>query len=168
MLKKAQPEDAADLAALAAVIWPEAFADMISAAQIDYMLKHLQSAEAMIGQMRDGMAYYFLVRQDTRIGYAAIKHDAEARVSLLSKLYILSSARGTAVSALALNELYAVARAAGSERFSLTVNRFNARAIRFYEKHDFVITRELVADIGGGFVMDDFCMERPLTEDPTK
>ncbi|MFK8018119.1 MAG: N-acetyltransferase family protein [Gammaproteobacteria bacterium] len=162
MLQPAQVEDAPDIAALAAVIWPEAFAEMISAAQIDYMLEHLQSAAAMANQMRDGMAYFFLIRNGDRIGYAALKHDPEQRVSLLSKLYILAEARGSNVSALALTELYAVARAAGSERISLTVNRFNARAIRFYEKHDFVTTRELVADIGGGFVMDDYCMERPL------
>ena len=164
MLENADIENADELAAMAAVIWPEAFGDMITQAQIDYMLTHLQSATAMADQMRDGMAYFFVLDEDARIGYAALKHDRGNSISLLSKLYLLPDVRGTGVSTRALEALYDVARAAGSDRLSLTVNRFNARAIRFYEKHQFRTTQELVADIGGGFVMDDYCMERALNK----
>lgn len=162
-LRPATVEDAPNLAALAAVIWPEAFSDMITRAQIEYMLKHLQSAQAMATQMREGFFYWFICRGDQRIGYAAVRYDVDENIGHLSKLYILAAERGGGASLHALNALCDDARARGATRLSLTVNKTNARAIRFYEKHGFKKTRALVIDIGGGFVMDDFVMERPLT-----
>ncbi len=162
-LQPATVDDAPDIAALAAIIWPEAFSDMITQAQIDYMLEHLQSAAAMAAQMREGMDYWFVCRDDQRVGYAAVRFDGDKHVSYLSKLYILAPERGGGASMHALNAICDDARSRGATRLSLTVNIGNARAIRFYEKNQFRKTRAQVFDIGGGFVMDDFVMERPLT-----
>ena len=161
-LVRAEPGDAPELAQLAGVIWPEAFADMITRAQIDYMLDTIQSAPAMVRQMRDGMDYYFVLSRDRRVGYAALQNDQADRTTKLSKLYILAEHRNGRVALSALENVIRIAAAAGSASLSLTVNRGNARAIRFYEKHGFARTREIVMDIGGGFVMDDYIMERPV------
>lgn len=147
---------------MAAVIWPEAFGDMISAQQIDYMLEHIQSETAMRDQIDDGMHYWFIEVAQQPVGYAAVKHDYEKAVSHLSKLYLLAHARGGDTALQALNALCEQARGAGSHCLSLTVNKYNARAIRFYEKHGFTKTRAIVMDIGGGFVMDDYVMQKPL------
>lgn len=161
-LRRANVDDAPALAEMAAVIWPEAFSEMISHAQIDYMLEHIQSAPAMRAQMADGMHYWFVEDDGRRIGYAAVRHDPDERVSHLSKLYLLARARGGGASLEALRRICDEARAAGSDTLSLTVNKNNARAIRFYEKHGFSTTREIVMDIGGGFVMDDYVMQKSL------
>lgn len=157
-LVRAQKHDIDDLAAMAAVIWPEAFADMITRAQIDYMLEHIQSAAAMHRQMDDGMHYHFVYRGDERVGYAGVIHDADAAESKLSKLYILAAHRNGQIAKAALDQICDESRRASSRTLSLTVNKGNARAIRFYEKHGFQTTREIVMDIGGGFVMDDYVM----------
>ena len=161
-LARAAPDDAIELAQLASVIWPEAFAEMISGAQIEYMLKTIQSAPAMVRQMRDGMAYYFVLANEQRVGYAALQNVFASRTTKLSKLYILAQHRNGRISLAALEEVLRIAAKAGSSTLSLTVNRGNARAIRFYEKHGFARSREIVMDIGGGFVMDDYVMERPV------
>jgi ribosomal protein S18 acetylase RimI-like enzyme len=161
-LHLASANDAPALAAMASIIWPEAFSDMISGAQIGYMLEHIQSAPAMRRQITEGTRYWFIEAHARRIGYAAMRHAADERVSHLSKLYILAEARGGATGEQALSLLCDDARAAGSERLSLTVNKYNARAIRFYEKHGFTKTREIVLDIGGGFIMDDYVMDKTL------
>ena len=44
----------------------------------------------------------------------------------------------------------------------LTVNKNNINAIRAYEKLGFKNIESLVSDIGNGFVMDDFKMEKIL------
>ena len=44
----------------------------------------------------------------------------------------------------------------------LTVNRNNAGSIAFYERAGFRKTNELVTDIGGGFVMDDWRMAKEI------
>jgi hypothetical protein len=40
------------------------------------------------------------------------------------------------------------------------VNKGNEKAIRSYERNGFVKVRSQVADIGKGFVMDDYVMEK--------
>ncbi|WP_431021594.1 hypothetical protein, partial [Chromobacterium phragmitis] len=42
----------------------------------------------------------------------------------------------------------------------LTVNRHNAEAIAVYEKRGFRVRGEVAADIGNGFVMDDYVMAK--------
>jgi ribosomal protein S18 acetylase RimI-like enzyme len=42
------------------------------------------------------------------------------------------------------------------------VNKRNERAINSYRKYGFAVRETVVDDIGGGFVMDDFIMEKKL------
>ncbi|BFT72400.1 GNAT family N-acetyltransferase [Paenibacillus sp. P36] len=44
----------------------------------------------------------------------------------------------------------------------LTVNRNNESSIAVYEKKGFRTVREQIVDIGNGFVMDDFIMEKEI------
>ena len=48
----------------------------------------------------------------------------------------------------------------GCNELWLTVNRNNLGSIAFYERLGFRKTREVVTDIGGGFVMDDWWMAK--------
>ncbi len=41
----------------------------------------------------------------------------------------------------------------------LTVNRENLDSISFYENRGFIKSGEVVQEIGGGFVMDDYQMD---------
>jgi RimJ/RimL family protein N-acetyltransferase len=50
----------------------------------------------------------------------------------------------------------------GYHKIWLTVNRFNENTIKVYEKKGFIKTRTQVADIGNGFVMDDYIMEKTI------
>lgn len=44
----------------------------------------------------------------------------------------------------------------------LTVNRFNNGPIEWYKRHGFVIVDEVKKDIGQGFFMDDFILEKRI------
>ena len=44
----------------------------------------------------------------------------------------------------------------------MTVNRNNTGSVAAYEKMGFQKVREQVAEIGGGYVMDDYIMELPV------
>ena len=48
--------------------------------------------------------------------------------------------------------------AAGDKRIILNVNKAN-NAKNVYESQGFTVRKELVLDIGGGYVMDDYIME---------
>ena len=54
------------------------------------------------------------------------------------------------------------ARSRQCPRLRLQVNRGNTQAIRAYRKYGFHVAESRVFDIGGGFVMDDHVMEKPL------
>jgi hypothetical protein len=47
-------------------------------------------------------------------------------------------------------------------RLRLRVNKRNAAAIRSYLRSGFVFQEDVVTDIGSGFVMDDYVMEKGI------
>jgi ribosomal protein S18 acetylase RimI-like enzyme len=50
----------------------------------------------------------------------------------------------------------------GADRLMLTVNKRNSKAIAAYQRNGFAIMDSVVVDIGGGFVMDDYVMEKEM------
>lgn len=154
-------EDISALARLAGEIWHECFAHILSGEQIDYMLQRFQSAEALAGQREQGYEYRFVCRDKTPLGYFGILPQPDGRL-FLSKLYLLSRARGTGIASFVMDYLEDLCRRRGLNVIHLTVNRHNDRAIRVYRHWGFRVVEEKVADIGRGFVMDDFIMQKDL------
>ena len=54
------------------------------------------------------------------------------------------------------------AKKAGYPCVILQVNKRNVNAIQSYQKYGFVVREATVEDIGRGFVMDDYVMEKKL------
>lgn len=79
----------------------------------------------------------------------------------LSKLYLRREARGQGLSRRITAFLEGFAAAGGLSAVWLTVNRQNP-SVEIYKKLGFAVIREQVADIGGGYVMDDYIMEKAL------
>ena len=149
------------IAGLAREIWYEYYVPLIGSAQVDYMVPRFQSSAAMAQQLREGYEY-FLIRQEARnVGYFAVQAQPEQHSLFLSKLYLLSDARGAGTGRLCMEFIEQLARRRGLELLWLTVNKGNP-AVRAYQRLGFAIVRDLVMDIGGGFVMDDFRMEKRL------
>ncbi len=143
------------VAHLAETIWTEHYTPLIGAEQVRYMLRELQSEVAIAAAISGrGAEYYLLGSRDSLGGYLAL--EPEPGALLLSKIYVADGARtggyGFAAYRFALDR----ARALALPRLRLTVNKGNAGAIAAYERWGMRRTRELVADIGGGFVMDDY------------
>lgn len=156
-------DDVATVARLARAIWNEHFPAIIGQAQVDYMLRTIQSLQAISEQLRHGGYEYFVICVDGEpAGYAAIVATNDTHVQL-SKLYVESKRRGRGVGRNVLSQLEARCRARGAQELWLTVNRHNRSAIAFYERAGFVVTAEMVTDIGESFVMDDYRMAKPVS-----
>jgi GNAT superfamily N-acetyltransferase len=147
--------EAAQVARLAAEIWTAHYPPIIGAAQTAYMLARLQSSEAILDQIAAGMHYLLLGSPAAPAGYAAYRRE-DADTVFLSKLYVHASARGQGWARTTLDWIREHERPA---RIYLTVNRHNALALSAYARLDFAKTGEVSADIGGGYVMDDFILE---------
>ncbi|MBO7394785.1 MAG: GNAT family N-acetyltransferase [Ruminococcus sp.] len=144
------------VAELADEIWHECFVDIISEGQIDYMVEKFQSLDAMICQIEEQSYSYFAVYDgDDLCGYIAVKPEQDDRF-FLSKLYLRADKRGQGIVSAMLARVFDEARRAGKSSVYLTVNKHNDRAIAVYKRTGFVITDEVVTDIGNGYVMDDF------------
>ena len=155
-----------ELASLAAEIWHEHFTPIIGLEQVEYMLEKFQSAAAIRQQIDSGAIYLMAHEKEANIGYACLIPDISTRSAQLSKLYLLYSVRGRGLGRELLANIESLCLKMDIERLWLTVNRHNSGPISAYQKMGFSKTDEVVMDIGGGYVMDDFIMEKRLSSQP--
>jgi len=153
------------VAGLAREIWYEYYVPLIGQAQVDYMVGKFQSAGAVAGQIREGYEYLLIERGAQSIGYCALQSQPIDGSLFLSKLYLLRDARGGGTGRVCMEFIEQLACRRGLNQLWLTVNKGNP-AVKAYERLGFRIAADIVMDIGGGFVMDDFRMEKSLGNSP--
>lgn len=156
-------EHVAAVAELAHAIWYEHYVPVIGRAQVDYMVAHLQSIAAISEQISQGLRYCLLDDGANRIGYFAYRIEPAERTVFISKLYVHARYRGQGWARSALGYMEREARMQGADRIWLTVNKYNP-ALVAYERLGFMRTNPVVTDIGGGYVMDDYRMEKSLSQ----
>ncbi len=150
-----------EVSVLAADIWHEHYDSIIGSDQVDYMLNKFQSAGAMTEQIENGKyQYYKLVTIGGVAGYFSFQEEADAL--FLSKIYIAKKYRGRDYARKAVDFLENICTQKGLAMIWLTVNRNNTGSIAVYEKLGFVKARTQIADIGSGYVMDDYIMKKRM------
>ena len=147
-----------ELCTLAQEIWHEYFTPIIGEKQVVYMVDKFQSPHAITAQLKDGYNYYMIKESGKLIGYTGIHKEKDSL--FLSKLYLHKDSRGKGYARQAINFLVDICKESSLKKIWLTVNRHNLSTIGAYKKMGFVTVREQVADIGNGFVMDDYIMEK--------
>jgi ribosomal protein S18 acetylase RimI-like enzyme len=152
------PAEIALVAELADTIWREHYTPIIGGDQVNYMLDKFQSAEAIQNQIDEGASYSLLLYQGKPEGYLSyyLKEDE----LFLSKIYVKKTMRGKGLGGKMMDFIQDEAAKNGLKQISLTVNKNNAKTIAAYLKLGFRKIKPLVMDIGNGFVMDDFLMEK--------
>jgi len=141
-------------------IWREHYTSIIGIEQVEYMLNKFQTAKVIEFQVSDGYEYYLILKNEQPVGYLSIKKDNGAL--FLSKLYVLQKLRGHGLGKLAMNFVKNRANALDCNKIKLTVNKYNTNSISVYEKIGFNKTGAVVMDIGNGFIMDDYTMEKEI------
>lgn len=161
MIREAEWEEIEAIADLAKKIWTEHYTSIIGVNQVKYMLRKFQSASVIEEDIKErGYIYFIAIDKDHLIGYCAIKY--EDKELFLSKIYIEKESRGQGIAKCFLDKSIEKAQNKGLSSIYLTVNKNNHPSIAAYQKMGFTITEEVVSDIGGGFVMDDYIMRRNL------
>lgn len=161
-IRPATEADIPTIHALAHAIWPVSYKEILSPAQLTYMLGLMYSATALEDQFASGHLFLLALHEGRAIGFGGMEHGYHGKRSTrLHKLYILPEAQRRGAGLALLRSVEQAARNAGDVQLELNVNRFN-KARAWYEHHGFVIVRDEVIDIGGGFVMDDHVMTLDL------
>lgn len=156
LLKAKKEGDFSQIETLARDIWEEHYTPIIRSEQVAYMLEMFQSAKAMQNQIKEGYEYFMIHDGETMVGYLAFKEEPDGL--FLSKVYIHSTARGKGFGKAAIEFVKTEVEKRGLSQIRLTVNKYNHNSIAAYLKMGFEKTRELVMDIGEGYVMDDYEM----------
>ena len=138
-------------------VWREANVAFCTPEQVEYMIEKFQSFEAITGQLMQGYRYFLIEDGDEILGYFGVQNQGDRL--FLSKFYILKQNRGRGLFSMGLQRMIDICKEDGLESIYLTVNRNNTHAYEVYLAKGFKVIAEECADIGFGFVMDDYIME---------
>jgi len=153
--------DIAAVIDLAGVIWRHHYPGIVSMEQIDYMLAQRYTPALIRAQMQSGNAWWDKAVLDGRmIGFAQYEpYDGSMK---LDKLYVHQDCQRQGYGGRMLAHVEDEARRRGFGAVRLNVSRRNPKSIAAYRKYGYEAVDTVVADIGRGFVMDDYVMEKEL------
>ena len=147
---------------IAQEVWPIAYGTILSNEQLEYMMKMMYSVTSLQNQYQNG--HHFILANDDGIsvGFAAFEFNYSGiSKTKIHKIYVLTTQQGKGIGSILINYITQLAQKNNQEALLLNVNKYNV-AQHFYKKLGFIISSEEVIDIGNGFVMDDFVMEKPI------
>ncbi|NTU89148.1 MAG: GNAT family N-acetyltransferase [Actinobacteria bacterium] len=155
------PGQVEELAELASEIWHEYFPCLLTDEQIIYMVDRFQSAHAISDQIeKQGYEYFVLFDNEEKLGYLGIQ--PQEGTLFLSKIYLRAPHRGKGYASQGFTFIEQVCRDRALEGIWLTVNRGNEQAVNAYKAKGFRVVREQKVDIGNGFFMDDYVMQKDI------
>ncbi len=153
--------DIAAVIELAGIIWRHHYPGIIGMAQIDYMLAERYTPAIIRAQMQSGNAWWDKAALGGRIvGFA--QYELYQHAMKLDKLYLHQDCQRQGYGGRILAQVEEQARLRGCSAVRLNVNKHNVKSIAAYRKYGYATVETVVADIGGGFVMDDYVMEKKL------
>lgn len=158
-----QADQAQTLADLARLVWQRHYPSIISQAQIDYMLHQRYRPETIRQQISQPGGWWDAAYTQTgMIGFCHTFPDSGPHRVKLDKLYVHPDHQRHGIGAALLAQVEIRARAHSRSVIRLHANKHNQVALAAYRKYGFSIAGEVITAIGGGFVMDDYVLEKSL------
>ena len=161
--KKITKTELTEIERLAREIWPVCYKEIITSAQLNYMLDKFYSQESLSKQMLDEKHVFILaIENEDNVGYLSYTTIPESNGSLhLNKIYLLPQLQGKGLGIKMLQFAENSVKELGATALELNVNKYN-KALHFYNHNGYTLKEETVIDIGNGFVMDDFILIKNL------
>jgi GNAT superfamily N-acetyltransferase len=143
--------------------WPVAYGKILSEAQLKYMLDLFYSDEALTTSIATKEQLFYLISDtETTIGFIGIEHEYKGEaITKIHKIYLLPQTQGKGIGKKVIEAIEELALQQHSKALSLNVNRFNT-ALHFYKKMGFEMMEEVNIDIGNGYLMEDYIMQKQL------
>lgn len=160
--KLTTPDSLQAIRDVAAEVWPQTFAEILSPEQISYMMEMMYAPAVMAKELAENM-HFELLRIDNEpsgyIVYSAYNSDQTAK---LHKVYLKQAFHGQGIGQQMLLHAQEQCRKLGFREVVLAVNKQNSKAIKAYERNGFTIYDSVCNPIGNGFFMDDYLMKKSL------
>ena len=161
-LIKATEKDIPLIQDLAKRSWENAYADILSKGQMEFMLNTMYSEAEIAEHLKNLNYHYYLVFDEILNvfdGFLGYENHYENQTTKLHRIYLVPESKGKGLGKKTLEFLNEKTLESGDNRIILNVNKYNS-AKKFYESQGYKVYDEGVFDIGNGYVMDDFLMEK--------
>lgn len=160
-IRLANTDDLTTVEKLAREIWPVAYDGIVPPEQLAYMLDLIYNNDTLRNQMLNQQHTFLMAELDGEpIAFAAYS-TVEPGISKLHKIYVHQKTQGQGIGKQLIDHIVSQLRTQHLHTLRLNVNRQN-KARFFYEKLGFEITKEEDIDIGKGYFMVDYVMEKKL------
>lgn len=161
-IEKAGLQDFDLIDGLVKKVWPQTYKNILSEEQIEYMLSMMYSLESYTEQIAVKGHHYLTIKEDDQyLGFASYELNYQYGKTKIHKIYILPQTQGKGIGRILLSKIEDIAKRNGNNIISLNVNRYNT-ALHFYEKTGFVKAGQEDINIGNGYLMEDYIMEKHI------
>ena len=109
---------------------------------------------------KNGYEYYLLNNGVNVIGFVSFLKDGNKL--LLTNLYILEVYREKGYCELVIDKVIKNCQDTDIDRVRITLNKMNEQGIKFWSNLGFTKIEENVQDIGNGFVIDNYLLEKQI------
>lgn len=162
-IRKATELDIDSIRDIAFKTWNVAYKDILSTEQRSYMLEMMYSESALKEQMSNGHIFYIAEYEGNSAGFISCATEYGTEKALkIHKYYVLPTMQGKGIGSALLQEAEKVAITTDCEIITLNVNRFN-KVVEHYQSRGFTIAYSEDIDIGNGYLMEDFVMEKKIS-----
>jgi ribosomal protein S18 acetylase RimI-like enzyme len=160
IIREATIKDVPLINQLAQAIWPFTYKEILSPNQLDYMLELIYSETSLQQQFNKGHNFLIVEEDNKPVAFADYSLLKDA-VYKLNKIYVLQNLQGKGIGKLLIENVIERVKAKHATALLLNVNRYN-KAKQFYERLGFIVISEEDIDIGQGYFMNDYIMEKEL------
>ena len=150
-----------EISKLAEEIWFDCYISIYSPQQIAYMLEKSVSDKNITFQVKYDHYYYYIIQYDNiNVGYVSFKFMQNSM--FLNNIYIKKLYRGKGIALYTINFLTDVCNAKEQKSIWLTVNINSRDTIAKYLSMGFKTMRSQKVNIGNGYIIDEFIMQKEL------
>jgi ribosomal protein S18 acetylase RimI-like enzyme len=166
-IRNAGKEDLAIVRRLAEEIWPDTYAEILSADQLRYMMELIYSLPSLQEQLIEQHHTFLIASMHGEpVGFASYSLIEPRGIYKLHKIYIHPKTQGKGAGKALIDHIVQQLQAKGAASIRLNVNRHN-KAKLFYERLGFAALYEEDIDIGNNYFMNDYVMELKITHSPS-
>lgn len=144
---------------LAYRIWPATYGEILSEAQLKFMLDKFYDIDFLENLRINGQHFLLLEENAVFLGYASYELNYEnSNKTKIQKIYVLPETQGKGLGRRLMDFIKNKASENDNDGLLLNVNRYN-NALGFYEKYGYTIKETVDIEIGNGYLMEDYVME---------
>jgi ribosomal protein S18 acetylase RimI-like enzyme len=131
--------------------------------KVDYLFGLMYNPTSLADQMKNGQRFILAKDEMGYQGFASYEINCKKiGLTKIHKIYILPTVQGKGVGKKLINAIAEIAYQNKNQTLSLNVYRKNP-AIEFYEKLGFKKVEEIDINVGNGFTMNDYVMEKNMS-----